>query len=159
MSLRDRLTGKQRRRVVVPVQITDPSEDRHILHGAMVALAQAEGRDTPEPAEIQALTEAVTAAEARLRAHTADVELLALGSVRWGEIEAEYVTPDGDTLDWKRALPEILAESCTDTDVQDADWWAERLADPAWSEGDVEALRLAVLHLNVRAPDPVVPKG
>jgi hypothetical protein len=60
---------------------------------------------------------------------------------------------------WAEALAPLLAESCVDPDLRDAQWWAQQLARPEWSEGDTNALQMALLRLNVDAADPQVPKG
>ena len=157
-SLKKRIAGKQRRRAVVPVLVSDPTTDRHLYMGAVTALAAAQQRGADQ-AELDALGAQVAEQETAVHGHTAEVEVLALGSARWEELTAQFVNKDGDGVDWRAALPVLLAESCKDDDLRDAEWWAEQLASDAWSEGDVDALRLAVLYLNVEAPDPRVPKG
>ena len=58
--------------------------------------------------------------------------LQSLGAVRW-EAARGLFEVDGQ-MDWARALPVLLAESCVNEAVGDATWWEARLADPAWSD-------------------------
>lgn len=156
MSLRERLAAKTRRRLVVPILVSDPSTDQHTLSGAMVALQVAQNREETQPGEVENLTKAVQEAADAVKAHYVEVHLQALSAPDWEAAQAKWA---GDTIDWSAALPPLLAESCVDEELQDEQWWQERLADEAWSEGDIDALRRALLLLNVSAVDPSVPKG
>lgn len=156
MNLRERLEAKQRRRLVVPILVSDPSTDQHVLNGAMVALQVAQGREQVEQDEVEVLRKAQEEAAAAVQAHYAEVELQAMSGNDW---EAAMAAWSGDEIDWPRALAPLLAQSCVDEELRDEAWWAERLADPAWSEGDRDTLKMALLRLNVTAASPIVPKG
>lgn len=155
MSLRERIESKRIRRATVPVLISDPSADAQILQGVVAALAgaQQEGRED----EATVLAVELERAQAAVSAHWEDVELQALGAVEWNAAAHEYEGEEG--LDWDRALPVLLAESCTDPDAQDAEWWAKQLARPEWSQGDIASLKVALLRLNVDAAPAYIPKG
>lgn len=156
MSLRERLEAKQRRRLTVPILVSDPSADQHVLNGAMVALQVAQAREEPQADEIEILGKAQEEAAAAVQSHFADVELQAMSGNDW---EAAMAAWSGEEIDWPKALAPLLAQSCVDAELQDEQWWAERLADPAWSEGDRDTLKMALLRLNVTAANPIVPKG
>lgn len=158
MSARERLAAKQRRRLVVPIQITDPTEDYNILRGTMAALqaAEARGEDT-QPGEVEGLATTAADALASVKAHYCDVALQAMEATLWEQAMARW--SGGDSIDWPAALSPLLAASCVDPDLQDEAWWHEVLGQPAWSEGDRDQLKSALLRLNVTAADPIVPKG
>ena len=163
MSLRDRLEGKARRRLSVPVQISDPTEDFRDLNGAAVALEAARTRSAPEE-ELAPLRALVEELSEKVKQHWAPLELQALHAAEW-EIAASNwqkieVNEDGpvSVMDWTAALPPLLAESCVDPDLKDAEWWAEQLAKPHWTEGDLDALRAAILQLNIDAAGAQAPK-
>lgn len=152
MSIRDQLAAKAVRRCEVPVVVSDASADYEILQGAVTAHAMARdrGEDTTE------LAAKVDEAQEAVRSHWVRIELHALPKADWNSIATAHHTDDG--LDWPKALPLLLAESCADEDLRDADYWAIELAKDCWSQGDVAALQYAVYTLNVEAADPV-PKG
>lgn len=157
MTLREKLAAKQRRRLVVPVQITDPAEDYNTLRGTVAARAVARAREDNQPGEVEGLDSAVDAALAAVKAHFADVELQSMPADDW---EAAMARWSGDgAIDWPAALASLLAESCVDDDLRDEAWWEELLSGDAWSDGDRDQLKSAILRLNVTAADPTVPKG
>jgi hypothetical protein len=156
VSLRERLEAKQRRRLTVPVLVSDPSADQHVLNGAAVALQVAQARDEPEEGEIETLRKAQEDAIAAVQANFVEVEVQAMSSTDW---EAAMAAWSGDEVDWSAALAPLLAQSCVDEELRDEQWWGDCLAGPAWSEGDLDALKMALLRLNVTAASPTVPKG
>lgn len=163
MSLKERLAGKQRRQLAVPVLVSDPSDDQAELEAFVVAWKAALGRDDADAAA-KLKAQAETQAE-KVRAHWAEILLQALPTDVWREVNAAWQTieekDEGPEVvtNWDEALAPLLAESCVDAELQDADWWVEQLKRPEWSEGDVNALKLALLRLNVEAADPQVPLG
>lgn len=163
MSLRSRLEEKTRRRLTVPILVSDPSEDQASLQTLYAAFQAATGAQDAEAAKKhEAELEEVAA---RVRSHWADVELQAMPRDEWRAACATWqtveTTEDGPQVvtDWTQALAPLLAESCVDPDVRDVDFWTQQLARPEWTEGDTNALRGALLRLNVDAADPQVPKG
>jgi len=160
MNLKERLQGKQRRRLSVPILVSDPSEDQAALTTLLVAVNAAAER----PDEVALLQPQVEEQAEKVRSHWVQVELQSLPKDVWREVNAAWqtveTTEDGPQVvtNWDEALAPLLAASCVDEDVQDEAWWAEQLTQPGWSEGDVNALKLALLRLNVEAIDPQVPK-
>ena len=163
MSLRDRLEAKQRRRLVVPIQVSDPTADYRDLAGVAHARELAKERGAGEE-ELAGLQTQMDELAEKVKGHWVAVELQSLSAAEW-EIAASNwqtieVNEDGPmaVMDWAEALAPLLAESCTDPGLKDAGWWAEQLAQEHWSEGDIEALRAAVLRLNVDAAGSQAPK-
>ncbi|MGN8245235.1 hypothetical protein ACTHAM_002354 [Cellulomonas soli] len=151
MSLRDRLAAKARRRVSFPVQVSDPTADQERAAGARTQLAV--GQATGITSEsIEALREAVTAADAAVEAHFVDVEFEALAPDLFEELLAANA-PGGDVD--QPAMRIALAAACAvDEELRDEQWWAEQFASGAWSPGELADLyyRLfTVLHYTVPA--------
>lgn len=163
MGLRATLEAKRRRTLAVPILVSDPAQDRETLVGISAALALARERAQRDEADEAAAGVAAQIeaqyddAVAKLRSNWADVALQSLPRGDWEAAQAAY--QGSDTLDWDAALPALLAVSCVDRELQDEAWWREQLAKPEWSEGDINALRIAVLQLNVEAAEPHTPKG
>lgn len=156
-SLRDRLEAKQRRRRIVPIQVSDPSQDQAAWVGVAAALEAERRKDEPDPKMLANLQNQLDAAEARTHDHYVDVELQALPAADWETAQAEWVDDDGDMV-WAVALAPLLEASCVDEDLRDAGWWREQMARDSWSEGDTHALRGALLELNVYAVESRAPK-
>lgn len=162
MNLRERLEAKTRRRLQVPVLVSDPSQDQADLSTLLTALRAAQGRDDADAAAV--LTVQVTEQAEKVQEHWAMVELQALPRDEWRAVNRVWqtveTTEDGPQVvtNWAEALAPLVAESCVDPDLRDEDWWAEQLAKPGWSEGDTNALQLALLRLNIESVDPQVPK-
>jgi hypothetical protein len=159
MGARDRIAAKQVRRVIVPIQLSDPSEDNQRVLGATVALYKAQERGDADETEIADLQRQAKEAEEAVAKHFEPVAMRALPAAEWEALSARHTNESGDGLDWAAALPALVAVSCEDEDLRDADFWRHVFADAAWSEGDADALRTALLHLNISAPDPRLPKG
>lgn len=158
-SIRELLDQKQRRRLVVPIQVTDPNEDQNDWMGIAQALALARQKtgDEAQPGYVAQLVKNLDEAEARVNAHFAPVELQSLPPAEWEAACAQWRNDDGD-VDWAEALSPLLAVSCVDEDLRDAEYWQTLMSRDTWTEGDTDALRMAVLQLNVYAADARVPK-
>ena len=154
-TLSEQLAGKQRKRLIVPIQVTDATEDHEQWMAVATALELAKQRDDTDA--VSRLEEELTAVSDRYRSHWVRIELQALSANDWEMAMREW--HDGDTVDWARALSPLLAQSCVDTSLRDTDQWRERLERPEWTEGDRYALRAGLLQLNTLASDPVAPKG
>lgn len=157
-TLREKLEAKERRRVVVPIQVSDPSADHETWMGIYAAMQAALGReDTAAATQLKNDMDAVTE---RLRSHWVNVEFQALSSADWEVASREWASQDENAaggIDWPKALAPLLGQSATDTELDDT-WWEEQLRRPSWSEGDKDALKLALLRLNVSAVEPHIPK-
>lgn len=156
MSLRDRLENKERKRLVVPIQTSDPGRDHEAWMGAAGALRIAQTNDEATPEYKAELSKLMDEAEKRYLAHFAEVELQALIRSDWEAAMAEW--QGEETIDWDAALAPLLALSCTDPELQDEAWWAEQLAKPSWTDGEFDGLKTAILSLNVQAWEPRYPK-
>jgi hypothetical protein len=151
MSLREALEAKQRRRAVVPVQITDTSDVLQEMQAVLVALSTAKDEGVIRQLRLQ-----LEETQQRHRGHFADVKLQSLPPAEWEDAVTLYGLDDGRVP--VAALAVLVSASCVDDELRDPDWWTEQLAKPAWSDGDLKSLQAALLHLNVSAPDPLVPK-
>lgn len=158
MSFWDKLDAKQRERIVVPIKVSDAAADEEILMGAQVALQQAVGRDDDQ-AVIEHLQRQVEQAALAVRAHWADVELWALPSDEWEAAMMAHRAGEDGAVDWAQALAPLLAESCVDPEGRDVERWQTTLARPEWREGDRDALKRALLSVNVMVADPYFPKA
>lgn len=156
--LREKLEAKQRRRLVQPIQITDSSADQQTWMGVTAALQVAQNKPEGERDDkaIANLQRQLDEAWERVRSHYADVELQSMPRDDWNAAMLEWQGEDG--IDWAAALAPLLANSCTDPDLQDVEWWKGQLEQDSWSEGDTNALRMALLMLNVDSLDARLPK-
>jgi hypothetical protein len=169
VSLKDRLAGKQRRTTTVALLVTDPGQDlrdRARKSGENADLAELAvrvntgmGKDAAEALRrtATALRQEADALAAQIGEHYADITLTAVPAPVWEDLLNGHRTDDGDVAE--TALPVMLAACSVDADLQDPDWWAEQLASEAWTYGDREALRLAVLQVNAYVPRPGLGKG
>lgn len=158
-SIRELLDKKQRRRLVVPIQVTDPTEDQNAWMGVMQALQIARSKTGEEarPDYVTQLVKNLDEAEERVNSHFAPVELQSLPQDEWEAANAEWRDDEGD-INWADALAPLLAVSCVDEDLRDAAYWRDLMSRDTWTEGDTDALRMAILQLNVYAADARVPK-
>lgn len=162
MSLRDRLEQKQRRRAVVPVQVSDPSADMATLSGIAVALNAA--RADSDADTLASLQSQLDEQSEKVQSHWAQVEMQSLPPAEWEAAVSAWqkieMQDDGPTavMNWAEGLPDLVALSCTDPELRDAEWWREQLSSERWSEGDLDALKRTVLALNIDAAEPRAPK-
>lgn len=163
MSLRDLIEAKQRRTVTWPLLVGNPSAAaaevetfRKALdtHQTLLTEKRKAGK-RPTKAELQRegqLKADLRASLERLSATVVNIELQSLPEDEWealfGGIEPNQ---DGD-LDLGPIHAALLAASCIDSDLQDADWWAEQLKRPEWTDGDKAAISRTLLELNIYAP-------
>lgn len=157
-SLREQLEAKQRRRLVQPIQISNPSGDEQAWMGVTAALQVEQGKPAEErnDAAVAHLQKQLDDAWERVRSHYVDIELQSMPRDDWNAAMTEWSGEDG--IDWAAALAPLLAASCTDPDLQDVTWWRDQLAMDSWSEGDTNGLRMVLLALNVDGLDPRLPK-
>lgn len=156
MSLRDQIAAKQRRQAEVPIQITDPTKDHEAWVGIATALELARQRED-NAAEVERLEAQLAEAHERLQANWTTITLLALPGDDWEA--AMHQWQGEDEVNWSEALAPLLAASCEDPELRDAQWWQEQLSRPEWSEGDIAVLRMGLLQLNVSVLEPRAPKG
>jgi hypothetical protein len=163
VSLRALIEAKQRRTATHPILVGNPSavaaEVKQLsgeLLGHMQALAERRkaGRkptkaDRDREAELKAKIED---AQARRAAMTVEIELQSLPDDEWEAAIAELDEDARDKYDLSSILAVLTAASCTDPDLQDAEWWEQQLRRPEWTDGDKSSLASTLLNLNVFAP-------
>lgn len=163
MGLRDLIEAKQRRTATHPILVGNPSaaaaEIKQLTgelmeHMRSLAAKKKAGKkptkaDTDREAKI---TAALEAAQARRAEMTVDIELQSLPEDEWEAAIADLPEEARDSYDLSAILSVLTAASCTDPELQDADWWAEQLAKPTWTDGDKSSLSSTLLSLNVFAP-------
>lgn len=157
-SLFEQLEAKQRRRLVQPIQISNPSADQQVWMGVTAALQLAQNKpdDERDDATIANLQKQLDAAWERVRSHYVDIELQSMPRGDWNAAMTEWQGEEG--IDWAAALAPLIAACCVDPELQDPERWKALLEQDAWSEGDTNSLRMAVLALNVDGLDARLPK-
>lgn len=156
MSIRERLAGKQRRRLVVPVEVAPVGEDQAArITSAQASLLAAFTKGESDPV---AAREAVEAAQAENRA---DVAFTALEPAEFEKVVAAFPSPDGSDggMDREKALPVLAALCADDEELQDDEWWSEQFASGSWGYGEQLGLWHDLLALNTVRPASHVPKG
>ncbi|NUR28507.1 MAG: hypothetical protein HOV76_32395 [Hamadaea sp.] len=163
MGLRDQIEAKQRRTAKVPILIGNPSAAAAEVTTFQVALAahlsemdgkrragrKATKADQEREKKLRAdLEEAVQ----RQSAQVVDVEVQSLPEDEWEAALASLSEEARDAYELNDILAALLAASCTDPELQDADWWAEQLKKPTWTDGDKSAISRTMLELNVLVP-------
>lgn len=154
-TLREQLASKQRKRLIVPIQVTDASADHEQWMAVAMSLELARNRD--DTGTVAILERELADASDRYRAHWVQVEMQAMSADDWESAMQQW--HGGDEINWAEALAPLLAESCVDPTLRDVAEWRERLSSPEWTLGDRDALRAGLLQLNVMGASPVVPKG
>lgn len=163
MGVRDRLEGKGRRTATVPVPVEDPAEHEKALEAAETFLAAARARDAREDAQTpsQAVLDAQAVCDGALARLEACFERVEFGSMEPAAFEAllaEHTDVEGE-LDVDTFRPILIAACATDSELQDAAWWAEQLGTPKWAHGEREALYVACWRLNFSPPRGRLGKG
>lgn len=147
--LRDRLERRGRRRRSILVQVADTSELDQLIAADRVQLVAAENAGEKQRAqELRAQWQAHT--DERTTACFAQLELRALSSADWEALVASHPGGEDDYCDWAAVLPLAMAESCTDPELQDEQWWTGHLGSDLWTAGDKQTLKATLLDLNLR---------
>ena len=161
-SLRTRLAAKAPRRIVFPVQVSDPgkatefvAEAEQKLKWLNVTALTVDDKAKHEEA-IRAAEENVADARAALAEHFLDVEFQAGHPADVERILADNADDKGQ---WNvKALPALAALSVVDPELQDAEWWQAQF-EGLWSLGERDTLWAVLIDLNASAPPTSVPKG
>ena len=156
--LRAQLEAKQRRRLVQPIQITNPAADQQVWMGVTAALQLEQNKPAEDRSDavVANLSKQLDDAWERVRSHYVDVELQSMPRDDWNAAMTEWQGEDG--INWPAALAPLIAACCVDEDLRDPEWWRTQLELDSWSEGDTNSLRMAVLALNVDGLDARLPK-
>jgi hypothetical protein len=163
MSLRNLIEAKQRRTVTHPILVGNPSvaaAEVRQLGAALVEHVRLLGekrKSGKKPTKADQDREAklkadLQSAEEQRAALTVHVELQSLPDDEWEAALAQLNEDAREKYDLNDILSALLAASCTDPELQDADWWAEQLQKPTWTDGDKASISSALLNLNVFAP-------
>lgn len=163
MGVRDRIEAKQRRTATWPLLVGNPSAAAAEVETFRKALAahqavQAERKKAgkrPTKADLQRegkLRADLQAALARMAESVEMVELQSLPDDEWEALFGPIEPGEDGDYDLSSIHAVALAASCTDPELQDADWWAQQFARPEWSKGDRSTLSRLLLELNVYAP-------
>lgn len=158
MSLRDQIAAKSRRRVVVPVQVTDLGGDgpRAAEARTFALAAQINGSTTEQ---LDAALAALDVAVAAVNVHFADVEFQALSPDDFEALVNRHTDPAGD-INQSAFCAELAAACAVDESLTEADWWAAQFASGSWSKGEFDSLYHQLFtQLNYSAPGPALPKG
>lgn len=170
-SLRDRIAAKQRRTASFPLQVGDlgaAQAEVDTFRGALdvhlQVLRDRQERGGGEPTEADhektaELRGKLREAQARVADTVVVVELQALPDDEWDAILGEAPEDENGDIDLDDVRGALLAASCTDPDLQDAEWWDEQFARPEYSKGDKIAVNNALLALNLNTPDGRQGKG
>ena len=161
MGLRDLIEGKQRRTAKVPILIGNPSAAAAEVATFRVALAthlaEMDGKRPKKPTKAdqdreKQLRADLEEAERRHAAIVVDVEVQSLPEDEWEAALAGLPEEARESYELNDILAVLLAASCVDEELQDADWWAAQLARPTWTDGDKSAISRTLLELNVLVP-------
>jgi hypothetical protein len=154
----EQLEAKQRRRLVQPIQISNPGEDQQIWMGVTAALQLEQNKpdDQRNDTVVANLQKQLDEAWDRVRSHYVDIELQSMPRPDWNAAMTEWQGDEG--IDWAAALAPLVAACCVEPELQDPARWQALLEQDSWSEGDTNSLRMAVLALNVDGLDARLPK-
>lgn len=163
MGVRELIEGKQRRTATHPILVGNPSAaaaELKQLQASLLEHVKALGdksRAGKKPTKADndresQLKAAIEAAESRRAAMTVDIELQSLPDYEWEAALEQLDDDEREKYELNGILAVLLAASCTDPELQDAEWWAAQLKRPEWTDGDKSALSQVLLSLNVFAP-------
>lgn len=163
-SLRERIEAKKRRTASFPLQLGDAAAaaaEVQVRRGALDLhqrqVAERTDRDGGQPTEAEAkrtivLRGALREATERREETVVDVELQSLEDSVWDEVLSHAGEDENGDIDLDDVRAELLAASCTDESLRDADWWTEQLAKPSFSKGDKLAINNLLMSLNLNTP-------
>lgn len=146
MALRPSLAKRRLPSTTFPLRIEDDTVAR-------AGLAAAEGSGDPER---------IAVAEATVGACYEQLKLTSLPPETWEELVSEHPATEaqqksGQWCNMNTFLPALLA-ACVEGD-ETAEDWANYTQRGALSSGEADALFAAVIGINQRTPEPLVPKG
>lgn len=153
-SLRERLAAKARRRVVVPVQVSDPTQDLGHAEAAKAEYDAARVRAAGAE-ELARLAHAAAVAVRDVAEHYVSAAFTAMHRADFNALVGTHTRDDGE-VDAEALAPQMLAACADDESLRDADWWREVLA--SWSSGEWLSLYSAVFAVNGARPPAYVPK-
>lgn len=163
MSLRQKIEAKAARTAVLPIQVGDAAAAAAevatvraalSIHNELLRQRVEEGGEELEEDRRRAdsLREQLGAAVAAERETVVSVTLRALPPDLWDAILEAAPEDEEEGVDLSAVRAALLAESCVDEDLRDEAWWAEQLARPSYSKGDLLAINRVLLELNLNVP-------
>jgi hypothetical protein len=170
-SLRERIEAKTRRTTTVPVLVgnaaaaeAEVATFRAVLDTHLQVLVQRrQTDDKPGPADDEQtakLRKQLSDAQRRLEATIVQVELQSLPPDEWDALcDSLPEDPESGGYDIADIRAEIMAACCVDEDLRDAAWWEEQFSRPEWSKGELLAVNMALINLNLSSPSGVAGKG
>ncbi|MCP2265574.1 hypothetical protein ACFQHV_00970 [Promicromonospora thailandica] len=169
MSLKERLAAKQRRTVIVPVQISDPGPAREVYEQAdrqatLLQLTVDAGDDDGSKDRAALKRRLTNAKKARDEAradyleHFEEVRFLAASPAEVERVLGAHLDADGN-WDESTACGPLAALCAEDEELRDEQWWTEQLASGTWSPGEHGRLWTSLLSINVTMPPEALPKG
>ncbi|RBY82682.1 hypothetical protein [Blastococcus sp. TF02A-26] len=169
MSLRARIEGKARRTATFPLQVGNVAAAAAAVAVCQAALDRHLNTAT-DPAESTEETLRFEERSAELRRELAQaqqaeadtvvlIELQSLDDDVFDAVLGDAPRDDDGDVDLTGVRAALLAASCIDEELQAESWWAEQLARPEYSKGDLLALNNALLALNLNTPDGRQGKG
>jgi hypothetical protein len=160
VSQRERLLSRKRPSDVYTLQVDDDTEPRKKLGEAraMLRLLQAQGEEAEETA-VRAARETLAEAEAEVAACYEDIVLRALKPRDFEKLIGKHKPrPDTDDVTWdQETFPGACFLACAESDMGEADW--ERFLVDNVSDAEQADLYAASVRVNVRLPEPSLPKG
>lgn len=170
-SLRERIEAKARRTISVPVLVgnaaaaeAEVATFRAVLDTHLQVLVGRRGTDNPpgpdDDKQTAKLRKQLGDAQQRLAATVVQVELQSLPPAEWDALcDSLPEDPESGGYDIADIRAEIMAACCVDEDLRDAAWWEEQFSRPEWSKGELLAVNMALLNLNLATPSGVAGKG
>lgn len=163
MGLRDQIEAKQRRTAKLPILVGNPSTSASEVATFRVALAahlaemdgkQRAGRKPTKTdlAREKELRADVEAAQVRQAADIVEIDIQSLPEDEWESALAGLSEEARESYELNDILAVLLAASCVDEELRDADWWTAQLKRPEWTDGDKSAISRTLLELNVLVP-------
>lgn len=145
MGLRELIEEKQRRTAKLPILVGHPGQIAARVSAVQEALQAATTAE--EWDRRRGELEDATEAQAGL---VAWVDVRSLPDDQWDAVIGDLDLDEQGLPDLTPVLPVLLAASCDEQ--QDAEWWAEQLARPEWTDDEKAAVKLRLLELNMYVP-------
>jgi hypothetical protein len=170
-SLRERLEAKARRTASVPVLVGDAAAAEAEVatfragldvHLQVLAGRRQRGEDVGPDDDKQTakLRKQLGDAQKRLAATVVNVEIQSLPPDEWDALCADLPDdPETGGFDITDLRAAIMAACCVDPELQDSEWWEEQFRRPEWSKGELLAVNMALLNLNLATPSGFAGKG
>lgn len=162
MSLRELIEAKQRRTAKLPILVGNPSvaaaeveaaRRALVLHEELLARKPSGKKPTAaEKRRTETLRADLKSVVEKFQQMTIEVELQSLPDDEWEALFGDLEPGEDGEIDLTSIHAPLLAASCVDEELQDADWWKQQLSRPEWTDGDKGLISRILLELNLYAP-------